>query len=222
MIRLQATLHESSAGILNVPSLQCNGAFNPKYLLAGLGQRGIHQETQTPKLHNSWLANQGISILAQVVFPPVMRMNWVVMAQARLWGQKSRCKRSAPSCSAGARLGSFLPAEIWSRGRGGCDWEKGSVMAASPRSHGQHGVPSGHFTVSQPCTRLSQPCTRLSHLYQPLPVLHKPCHGFLASEWICAVCLWCLADITPQHITHPARLCSYRWSICHMVLLQFI
>lgn len=79
---------ESSAGILNVPSLQCNGAFNPKYLLAELGQRGVHQERWAPKQHGSWLANQGISILAQVVFPPVMRMNWdgAVVAQARLWG----------------------------------------------------------------------------------------------------------------------------------------
>lgn len=75
MIRLQATLCESSAVILNVPSLQCNGAFNPKYLLAELGQRGVHQERWAPKQHGSWLANQGISILAQVVFPPVMRMN---------------------------------------------------------------------------------------------------------------------------------------------------
>lgn len=81
MIRLQATLCESSAGILNVPSLQCNGAFDSKYSLAGLGQWGTHQERWSPKL-----ANQGISILAQVVFPPVMRMNrdGTVMAQARL------------------------------------------------------------------------------------------------------------------------------------------
>lgn len=72
MIRLQATLCESSAGILNVPSLQCNGAFNPKYLSLGwVGTTG-----HLPGEMGSWLANQGISILAQVVFPRVMRMNW--------------------------------------------------------------------------------------------------------------------------------------------------
>jgi len=75
MLRLQATLCESSAEISNAPSLQCNGAFNPKYLLAGLGQQVIHQEEWAARQHDSWLGNQGIAILAQVVFPPVMRMN---------------------------------------------------------------------------------------------------------------------------------------------------
>lgn len=75
MLRLQATLCESSAEISKVPSLQCNGAFSPKYLLAGLGQQGIHQEGWAARQYGSWPANQGIGILAQVVFPPIMRMN---------------------------------------------------------------------------------------------------------------------------------------------------
>lgn len=54
---------------------QCNGAFRPKYLLAGLGQQGIHQEGWAARQDGSWPANQGIGILAQVVFPPIMRMN---------------------------------------------------------------------------------------------------------------------------------------------------
>ena len=75
MLRLQATLCESSAEISNVSSLQCNRAFNPKYLLAGLGQQDIHQEGWAARQHGSCPANQGISILAHVVFLPVMRMN---------------------------------------------------------------------------------------------------------------------------------------------------
>lgn len=75
MLGLQATLWESSAEISNVPSLQCNGAFNPKYFLAGFGQQGVYQEGWAVRQHSSWLANQGIGILAQVVFPPVMRMH---------------------------------------------------------------------------------------------------------------------------------------------------
>lgn len=75
MLRLQATLRESSAEISNVPSLQCNRTFNPKYLLAGLGQQGNQQEGWAVRQRSSWPANQGISILDQVVLPPVMRMN---------------------------------------------------------------------------------------------------------------------------------------------------
>lgn len=65
----------SSSGISNVPLLQCSRAFSPKYLLAGLGQQGYRQEGWAARRHSSWLANRGIGILAQVVFPPVMRMN---------------------------------------------------------------------------------------------------------------------------------------------------
>lgn len=191
MLGLQATLWESSAEISNVPSLQCNGAFNPKYFLAGFGQQGVYQEGWAVRQHSSWLANQGIGILAQVVFPPVMRMHWdgAVMAQETLWGQKSgcpKCNRSASSSLVRVRSGSYwlqygAGEQMWHK------WERGSAMVASPRSSGQRGMRSG-VTSCNPSSAQGCPLPAQSHLHQPLPVLHESHHGFLASEWISANC----------------------------------
>lgn len=126
---------------------------------------------QSPKLHGSWLANQGISILAPAIFPSVMRMNWegAVMAQVRLWGQNSRhleCNGGAPSSSVETRLGCFLPAEIWSRGAGVVGLREGSVVGASAL-WSLHSVPAMHKAVPsllQGCPTCTSPCQHCTNL----------------------------------------------------------